>query len=148
MPTEPFSRPDWLLLFLSRPSDSESIDQIQIMKGMFLLSQEGPATLRPLFHFVPYNYGPFDIHVYDDLRLLQSNALITGEAVIGTNQVKYTLTQQGLEKASSLERAAVPSDLDKLSEIRKLVTSLSFLDLLRYVYKKYPDFAVNSVAHI
>jgi len=49
-------RQDWLLLFIGAPGGPYQTDQIRVMKGMFLVSKEGPGELRDLYHFEPYAY--------------------------------------------------------------------------------------------
>lgn len=49
------------------------------MKGMFLLSKEGPPELLNLYHFEPYHWGPFDKAVYSDLDELEADGLIASE---------------------------------------------------------------------
>jgi hypothetical protein len=69
-------RRDWLLLFIGAPGGPYSTDQIRVMKGMFLVSKEGPDDLRDLYNFEPYDYGPFDTTIYHDLDTLELEGLI------------------------------------------------------------------------
>ena len=62
------TRQDWLLLALSK-SPGGAMSPVQIQKAMFLFGQEAGDTVGTDFYsFQPYDYGPFDSAVYEDLR--------------------------------------------------------------------------------
>lgn len=136
------NRRDWLLLFLSLDTpENRSLDPIRIMKGLFLTSQEDGIELG--YTFEPYHYGPCSFDVYKDLNQLVAEGLVEEIPVPGQTWNLYAPTSSGVERAKSLE---VPqSAIEKLSNQRNKVISLSFLKLLQFVYQKYPQFAKNSV---
>ncbi len=139
------SREQWLLLFIASPNGQYRTDQIRVMKGMFLLSQEVGGELRRLYTFEPYHYGPFNTAVYHDLDFLENAGLISSALASGSNRRLYDLTEKGRKVVAGfegLDRAAV----ETVQAVKRHVTSLSFLDLLRDVYQRYPDYAVKSVA--
>ena len=141
-------RKDWLVLFLGLPGGSYPADQIRVMKGMFLWSKEGPREARQLYHFEPYNYGPFDTAVYRDLDALESEGLLRVESSFGDRQRRYSLTLAGDRRAAELTAKARPDSLAKLRGIKKEVTAAPFAELLRSIYDRYPDYAVKSVARL
>jgi len=140
-------RRDWLLLFLGAPGGPYPTDQIRVMKAMFLVSKEGPDDLRDLYSFEPYDYGPFDTTIYHDLDALEEAQLISSET-LGTSRRIYRLTRKGVDRTAAIEGEAGGAALDFIRRTKRTVTSLSFLDLLRSVYEKYPDYAVRSKAQI
>lgn len=146
--TEMLERKDWLVLFLGLPAESYPVDQIRVMKGMFLWSKEGPQEAQQLYRFEPYNYGPFDTTVYRDLDVLESEGLIGVESYVGNRQRRYFLTPAGEQRASQLSARVLPKAMAKLRDIKRHVTSLPFADLLKSIYQRYPDYAVNSVARV
>lgn len=139
------SRADYLLVFLGLPASQFFTDQIRVMKGMFLLSQEGPQVLRNLYSFEAYDYGPFDTSVYHDLDTLMNNGLIEVEAVPGTNRRVYKMTARGDTEASNVIQTLPRDVLGALQETKRLVTSMSFTKLLEYVYARYPAYASRSL---
>jgi DNA-binding PadR family transcriptional regulator len=139
------TRQDWLLLFIGLPGGSHPTDQLRVMKGMFLFSQEGPRQVRDLYDFQPYSYGPFDTQIYRDLDQLEIEGLIRADIALGTNRRIYRLTKKGEEIFPSLHPSAPATWLDILRRVKQHVTSLSFTDLLNDIYDRYPDYAVNSV---
>jgi len=142
------SRQDWLLLFIGLPGGPYPTDQIRVMKGMFLFSQEGPPQVRRLYNFKPYDYGPFDTQIYHDLDLLEALGMVRSDVVSGTNRRIYRLTEKAQQHFGMLETAAPEAPLAALRGIKRRVTSLSFLDLLKHVYERYPDYAAKSVAQL
>jgi DNA-binding PadR family transcriptional regulator len=138
-------REDWLLLFVGLPGGDFCSDQIRVMKGMFLFSKEGPGVVRDLYSFTPYDYGPFDTQVYRDLDTLEVQGFVRVEPIQGTSRHVFRLTAKGEQRMVQLLGEAPGAAVDVLGDIKKLVTSRSFLDLLRYVYEKYPAYASQSV---
>lgn len=144
---EVVERTDWLLLFLSRDSlgvdGPAEVDPIRIQKGMFLLSQRGPA--RDLYAFRPYNWGPFSPAIYGDLDYLVGEGLVEIEAVPGQTWKRYRTTQKGESKTSKLIDRVDASAVDWLGRARRYVTSRSFSQLLREIYARYPKYATESL---
>ena len=139
-------RDEWLLLFIGLPGGSYPVDQIRIMKGMFLLSQEGPREVRGLYRFLPYHYGPFDTGVYTDLDALESRGLIRSDIASGSNRRIYGMTERGRVMSAALEKQVSATALESVRAIKRHVMSLSFLALLQDVYERYPAYAVRSIA--
>lgn len=137
-----------LLLFLAAPSGRYPTDQVRVMKGMFLLSQEGPDALKGVYDFRPYSYGPFATAVYHDLDRLESRNLVRCEMRLGTNQRLYELTDDGRRAAEELEVLAAPDELAAIHDTKRIVSDQSFTELLRYVYERHPEYAVNSRARV
>lgn len=145
------NREDWLVAFLYLPlkdgKENAPLDPVRIMKGLFLLRNEAEMELKDeFFEFVPYLYGPCSFDIYDDLAQLTATGLIDDYRT--SRWIYYSLTSAGCEKAEGIVKA-LPSDiLDKMKEIKQLISDLSFIDLLRYVYKRYPAYAKNSMINV
>lgn len=134
-------RSDWLLLFVCLGSEGKGpLDPIRIMKGLFLSSEDG-VDLG--YKFEPYHYGPCSFDVYKDLDSLVAQGLIEEVPIRGQTWNLYTPTSSGMNRSKKLQVSS--SDIEKLTQQKTQVTSLSFLDLLKFVYDKYPRFAKNSV---
>jgi len=137
-------RSDVLLAFLASPSAGHEPDQIRIMKGLFLLSREGPGELLNLYAFEPYDYGPFDKGVYADIDRLMTNGLISVEPSVGSSRKIYRLTDPGRERAGDVRGSMDPDALAAIDETKRVVTEKTFNELLRYVYGRHPDMATRS----
>jgi uncharacterized protein len=141
-------RRDWVLVFIGAPTTgSFRTDQIRVMKGLFLLSKEGPSELRDLYTFAPYDYGPFDREVYHDLDLLEIEGLIDAAVVTGSKRRIFRMTPRGEERCAEIRASASPTAIKAIDEVKELVSSMSFMGLLRYVYGRHPDFAVASIVN-
>lgn len=134
MPT----RRDWLLLLIG-----DGLDPIRIQKGMFLFAMEAPAPAGEKYEFEPYNWGPFSPPIYADLEALQLKGLVEREQIPGASYYRYRLTPKGETAAGRL--TAAPAALATMRSIRETIRGLGFNALLRQVYAKYPEFAVNSL---
>jgi hypothetical protein len=141
-------RSDWILVLLGAPTAegaTRPLDPVRIMKGLFLLIEEGHLEDPPTYEFEPYHYGPVSLQVYDDLAELVEEGLIEALAVPGYSWKKYQLSFRGANCADELRAELPPSVVPQIDKVKNSVSSLSFRALLRYVYGNYPEYAVNSV---
>jgi|SRR5450631_815511 uncharacterized protein YwgA len=139
------SRQDFLLLALASTSDGR-LTPVQIQKAMFLLKQEAGHYVGPDFYdFIPYNYGPFNSSIYDDLNALAGLGLVTIDQSQGRSWAMYTITGTGLQKAEEVGDSVAPAIRDYTKNVVSWIKAQSFAGLLRSIYSKYPSFAVNSV---
>jgi uncharacterized protein len=140
------SRCDWLLLLLDREtlgaSGPEALDPIRVQKGLFLLSQRGPAAA--LYEFRPYNWGPFSSDVYSDLDDLTARGYLAGTRVPGRSWSTYTVTTLGHQRAGQVAARVGAPSVGWLRSAREFLTTRSFPQLLRDIYAAYPEFARNS----
>lgn len=142
--TEEISREDILLVFIDMPIDKikSIVSPIQLMKGMFLFKNE--LKLSKFYEFEPYLYGPCSFEIYSDLiNLLENNLIDTVSTPFSWKF--YRTTDTGSNKANLIIKKLDKRMLKKLNEIKKLVVTKSFLELLEYVYKKYPKYAKKSI---
>jgi uncharacterized protein len=119
------------------------LDPIRLMKGAFLVSQRGRDPWRELFHFRPYDYGPFDRAVYGLKDSLVRQGLL--EARPDGRYDSYVLTSSGQARVGEIEAAEGVEDAAWVRQVGAFVCSRSFSRLLRDVYAEYPAFAVRSV---
>ncbi len=118
-------------------------DPVQIQKLLFLIDREIPEQVGgPHFRFVPYHYGPFDERVYGVLHLLERKGQVTVDRT-GPYPC-YALTDLGLKEGLGILRTLAPTASDYLTQAADWVRRLSFSQLLRGIYARYPDMATNS----
>ncbi|HDP81393.1 MAG TPA: DUF488 domain-containing protein [Spirochaetes bacterium] len=86
------------------------------------------------YEFVPYKYGCFSFHSYYDKRVLTKYGLLVEE------EKRWVLKGQG----DYLNNLAV-GERKKIEQTVSSYRSLKGNDLLRYVYRRYPYYAINSV---
>ena len=136
---------DWLLIYLSLPSQSPLMDPIRIMKGLFLFKMELGDELKEFYDFVPYLYGPCSFEIYSDLSKLQLDNFVDEISLPFSRWSYYRLSERGQEESEKLKNAATSDLVLKLIDIKRRVMSPPFLSLLREIYKKYPEYARSSV---
>jgi len=137
------SKRDWLLLALSSKKPF-CLTPVQVQKTMFLLREQVPEALPSDFYsFEPYHYGPFDSTIYADLDVMVREGL-----VIVSNPARvraYQLTSQGFEQAQRTRKAADDRTATYLETLVDWVTRLSFEQLVRAIYARYPQYKQNSI---
>ena len=143
------TRQDWLLVFVCLPVSGQKararLDPIRIMKGMFLFGQKSGLPVAEVYDFKPYLYGPCSFEIYGDLDSLVASGLIAEERPWGQSWSLYSPTISGDGKVSWLQRQFFHGTLDTMRSIKEFVVSKSFSDLLREIYKSYPEYATKSL---
>jgi uncharacterized protein YwgA len=117
--------------------DKKSMFPIQLMKAIFLYLQEEKP--KDFYEFSPYLYGPCSFDVYADLKLLEDNGFITSYPTY-RGWSFFGITSEGEKHLMSDTKV-----IRKLDEIKKTILSKPFIELLKYVYSKYPEFTQNSI---
>ena len=113
------------------------------MKEAFLLQREAGLTLG--YEFIPYKYGPFSKEVYEDIEELEKNLLV--EKIKPSRDIEKTEVTISEDFKDWTEKL-----IDKLSEKHKILVqfyvqkygTLSYNELIDYVYSKYPQFTIKS----
>jgi hypothetical protein len=138
-------RRDVLLAALGA-SESRGLTPVQVQKAMFLIAMEAKHLAPSGFYsFDKYNYGPFSADIYSDLNSFAAAQLVAVSQPAGSRVRVYRLTDAGL-KAAAAKRATLSEALASYTgAVVGWVTKLSFPDLVRAIYKKYPEYKENSV---
>lgn len=117
---------------------------VQVQKLTFLLDREIDGDGWPLWDHQPYDYGPFDEVVYEELEVLEELGLVTiNRPKDGLRSYRLTSAGQaiGRDELEQLEQTT-RSTISKLCE---WVCSQTFEKLIRSVYERFPEMAVRSV---
>jgi uncharacterized protein YwgA len=117
--------------------DKKSMSPIQLMKAIFLYLQEEKP--KDFYEFSPYLYGPCSFDVYADLKLLEDNGFITSYPT-HRGWSFFDITSEGGKHLIDDTKI-----IQKLDKIKKTILSKTFIELLKYIYFKYPEFAKNSI---
>ncbi|HVA80668.1 MAG TPA: hypothetical protein VNF29_07070 [Candidatus Binataceae bacterium] len=138
---------DWTLLVIAS-AGGESLSPVQLQKALFLIARNlSPEQLNcdAFYSFRPYDYGPFDSTIYTDADRLDAEGFITIRDPNARAYRGYAATPAGLERAKRLETSLDALVTNYLREIVAWVTKLSFSELIRAIYKAYPEMKINSV---
>jgi len=138
-------RRDWTLLVLA-VAEGKPLTPVQLQKVLFLIGQNVPQEHRPEFYdFVPYDYGPFDVTVYQDAESLQKDGLACIRPVPGRQWSEYAATRAGLEVAERIKKSLAPWITKYIQALVEWASNLSFQEIVRAIYKAYPAFKKKSV---
>ena len=142
---EAMTRQEVLLAMLAA-ADGGAFQPVHVQKAMFLLSDRVPALFmrNSRYHFTPYDYGPFDSAVYEDLDALQRQRLVAIERDPGYRYRVYVPTNAGLARGRELLGRIREDRRALLHKIVKFVRSLDFRSLVSAIYEAYPDMKQNS----
>lgn len=133
------------LLVIAANTDG-GLSPLQLQKSLFIVGQSGLEGLPADYYgFFPYNYGPFNKEVYSIVDELEGHGFVRKAITAGENIYRYTLTSEGRVAAEEIRKDGPSSLCDYIDATVRWVCSLSFDELLRAIYAKYPDYAVNSV---
>jgi uncharacterized protein len=142
--TKAIDRRHWALLALAHSPDG-ALTPVQIQKTMFLLGESyRPLVASDFYNFRPYNYGPFDADVYRDLDQLVADGLAIKQHRSGATR-EYMITESGTRKAQELKRRVPAAVTEYLSATASWARRLTFSQLVRAVYARFPTYRANSV---
>ena len=118
---------------------------VQVQKLFFMVDKKiSTAIGGPYFNFIPYDYGPFDIEIYNVLKQLREEG--DAETLYSFSGFRhYKLTAQGQKKGEDILKTWDKKVSDYIAELSKWVRSLSFAELVSAIYKSYPEMKANSV---
>lgn len=136
-------RSEFVLAALA-PAGGASFAPVQVQKLFFLIDKQVSAALGgPLFNFQPYHYGPFDREVYVELESLSALGLVDIDVDRGWKT--YRLTVEGQRRGERSLAALPDRTREYLKKASDFVHGLSFSDLVRAIYRAYPEMRLNSV---
>ena len=133
-----------LLTALAAGGKDATFSPVQVQKLLFLIDQEASELVGgPHFDFKPYDYGPFDRTVYDELDSLSKDELV--ETQSADRYQKYILTPQGYERGSKELEKLPPKAISFVTRAAEWVRALTFQQLVAAIYDRYPKMKANSV---
>ncbi len=120
---------------------------VQIQKSLFLIGDALPHLFDAdsKYQFKPYDYGPFDKAVYEDIRLLEANGFAAVSVTSNGRWNQYCATDAGQQAAERMLEGFQESDRSFLRKVSEWVRGLSFSQLVSAIYKAYPEMKVNSI---
>lgn len=134
---------DLMLLLAAGADGPYDFDPIRVMKGSFIIAQQGRQEWRGLYDFRPYDYGPFDPSVYRTKDTLIARGLLVVSKE--SRYPSYRLTDAGHTHLVDVEHRVGAAAASWVKRIGHYVTSKSFSQLLDEVYRRFPEYAVRSV---
>lgn len=106
------------------------VSKLSLQKLLFLFSQSQQVTS---YNFLPYKFGCYSFQVSADMSTLAKYGL-----------VKETEKFYQLMNKENYYLQIVPDDQKIIKEVLRYFGNMSSPDLIKYVYKKFPYYAINS----
>ena len=163
-----------ILLLYAKGSSRKINEEIKgitrMEKLIYLLLKEGgfEEILSKEIKFEPYDFGPYSPEIYDLLESLKGMGIVDvreervsdikdiidiyyaeaqGQIEESTDNIMeiYSLSKdRGFKIADMLRKRATEDELKAIESIKTKYNNMKLNDLLRYVYKTYPDSAKKS----
>lgn len=129
----------------------QSIDgAIRFQKLVFLGQHESKVPEH--YRFVPYKYGPYSYRLRQEIESCIDAGYITKRHTdneAGNYRVDYSITQKGIQYAQELQKVdGMDRIFRNIHEIKKKYNGWNISRLLKYVYRKYPDYTDESTLDI
>lgn len=133
-----------LPLLLLYANSRERIDgTTRFQKLIFLAQQEGGLSSKYAFH--AENFGPYSYDLAAEIDSYVEEGFIKRDTVpneVGNEKEIYSLTTKGIKVAkSAVTRDAYDPIMKILTEIKTEHSETPLQELLRYVYRKYDEYA-------
>lgn len=138
------TRRDVILSSLTAGGENAIFSPVQVQKLFFLIDRKAAHLLGgPHFAFRPYDYGPFDPVVYDQLTILGFSGHVQ---VSGSGRYRlYSLTSKGFVEGHNIQSTLSMETVNFLRDVAQWILRLSFQQLVAAIYREYPDMKVNSI---
>lgn len=136
-----------LVLAILAAADGRPYTPVQIQKAVFLICDEFPELTDdgPEFHFEPYDYGPFDSDVYDEISLLEKAGFADIAPSAYGNWNTYAASDEGIEIGRRLLEQLDVDARHYIDRVSAWVRSLTFSRLVKSIYEAYPHMRANSI---
>jgi hypothetical protein len=138
-------RRDWALLAIDA-GQGQPLSPVQLQKSLFMLGRNLASQVGwDFYEFNAYDYGPFDVKVYQDVDDLVHQGLVYSQRQPGRSWNEFAVTPLGATRAHELAVSAPQEAIEYLRAIVKWAQSLSFSQLVSAIYRMYPEQRANSV---
>ena len=135
---------DLILAGLAAGGENTTYSPVQVQKLFFLIDREAaPLVGGQHFDFKPYNYGPFDRTVYDQLDGLAQEGLI--EIHSSGRYPNYTLTSGGYQRGAGELGKLPQGGRSFLTRAARWIIPLNFQQIVATIYQRYPEMRARSV---
>ena len=125
-------------------SPRRGLSPVQFQKILFVFGRELRNEAGAGFYeFEPYHYGPFSADIYRDADSMSRQGLV---AISSDGETRfYSATPAGRHRAAALIQVGPHHAIEYLHSVVNWAQSLTFSQLLKAVYAKYPEMSANSV---
>lgn len=130
-----------ILLTIIAAADGKELSRVHLQKVAFLVSKEFEGRLPSDFYtFDKYDYGPFSIDIYNDTEMLHYWGQIRTKPSDEGSGERYTVSED-----ISFDGLRLDEDIKRyIKNTVDWVADMTFGQLVRAVYKLYPEFLERS----
>ncbi len=131
-----------ILLAIIAAAEGKELSRVHLQKVAFLVSEEFRGALPEDFYsFDKYDYGPFCIDIYHDTAMLEYWGQIRTKRATEANDDRYTISED-----VSYDELHLDEDLKRyIKQTVAWVADMSFGQLVRAIYRLYPEFLERSI---
>jgi len=146
IPPTHIPKTDYLILVIG--SNGPIQGRTRLEKILFLVKKEVLDRLkRPeassFYLFSPYRFGPFSEDLYDDVEFLRDNGFIEVKGESGGET--FSITPKGSQfLEAKLKKRLPPEVTEEVIRVGSKYAKLTIQDLIKYVYVRYPEYAIQS----
>ena len=139
-------RSDWILIAAGL-TEGAPLTPVQLQKSLFLIRELVPTAHEEaeFYSFEPYNYGPFCAQIYSDAEQLGSEGLLTITFSPQRRWRQYGATSAGRERARQLAADLPQEEREYIGKLLEWVRGVSFSQLIRVIYARWPAYRANSI---
>lgn len=135
-------------MMLSAMASADSADAaytpVEMQKFFFLLDEEASHLIGgKQFSFEPYDYGPFDRAVYDELDFLEKMGLISIDR--NGKYKRYKLLESGRHIGTDNLRQYDASCNKYMKSVANWLRASDFNTIVSSIYKAYPEMRSKSI---
>lgn len=140
------NRDKWTLLALALAHE-RGLSPVQLQKSLFLLGKNlnNEVLGSDYYQFEPYNYGPFDVAVYQDAEHLSRQGFVTITRTAERRWPLYQITEAGASAARQIQTQVASEVMQYLERVVAWTQRLSFRQLVKAIYARYPEMRERSV---
>lgn len=143
------ANPKLLPLAVLRADGQQQVEGITRMQKLVFLAERELIDLgeNEFYDFEPYDYGPFSKELYADLESLVEDGYVDEQEVRtpgGKTKQVYNLTEKGNALFNHLREDDGNLPIGSVENLKKEHNGTPLLQLIKHVYMKYPDMAINS----
>jgi uncharacterized protein YwgA len=164
---------DILLVLLYGRNHQRIAGITKLEKLVYLLEKETSLNelIARNFKYEPYHFGPYSAEVLDNIGALEALDLVKATLVPSKSYVEeadrdqvgaqveesdanvvegnknmevYELTDDGIKVANALFHSLDPQKQKEITELKDRFNDANLRQLLRYVYRKYPESTTES----
>lgn len=137
---------EWILIILYAQKEKPITGKLMFVKQAFLLAQDVFPLIKNKFEFYPASFGPYSKNFAKAVNeLIKGGSISLETKEEGDNIIfRFRLSEKGEEIAKEAFEKLTEKEQNIIKRKRKGWDQLGYRGIVRFVYTKYPEYAVLS----